>query len=80
MKILITGIAGFIGFHAARHFKKLGHEIYGLDNYSDYYDSSLKYRRAEILRDEDIRVEKCDIRRTDELTFLIDNIKRSDSQ
>lgn len=45
MKILITGAAGFIGFHAARHFADLGHDVVGLDNINDYYDVELKYSR-----------------------------------
>lgn len=42
MKILITGAAGFIGSHTAEYFAKLGHTVYGLDNFSSYYDISLK--------------------------------------
>lgn len=44
MKILVTGVAGFIGFHTA---KKLlaEHEVTGIDNINNYYDQSLKLRR-----------------------------------
>lgn len=42
MKILVTGAAGFIGSHTAEYFAKQGHQVYGLDNFDDYYDSSLK--------------------------------------
>lgn len=45
MKILITGTAGFIGFHAAKYFAERGHEVVGLDNINDYYDVELKYSR-----------------------------------
>lgn len=45
MKILITGTAGFIGFHAAQKFVKAGYEVIGIDNINDYYDTSLKYDR-----------------------------------
>jgi len=45
MKILITGTAGFIGFHTALKFIKAGFEVTGLDSINDYYDKSLKYAR-----------------------------------
>ena len=45
MKILITGVAGFIGFHLAESLSKLGEDIVGIDNINDYYDVSLKYDR-----------------------------------
>ncbi|HNP35689.1 MAG TPA: NAD-dependent epimerase [Woeseiaceae bacterium] len=49
MKILVTGAAGFIGFHTARQLLARGDEVVGLDNFNDYYDVSLKEARAEIL-------------------------------
>ena len=36
MKILITGVAGFIGFHLAEKLLKLGYEVVGIDNINDY--------------------------------------------
>ncbi|MDR1877905.1 MAG: NAD-dependent epimerase [Flavobacteriaceae bacterium] len=45
MKILITGTAGFIGYHLAEALAKRGDEITGLDNINDYYDVDLKYGR-----------------------------------
>ena len=50
MKILITGTAGFIGFHAARHFLDKGWEVFGVDNFSSYYSVGLKRDREKILR------------------------------
>ncbi len=47
MKILITGAAGFIGFHTVKRYIKEGYEIVGADNINDYYDTSLKYDRLE---------------------------------
>ena len=44
-RILITGTAGFIGFHLANRLIQEGHEIVGLDNLNDYYDLQLKYAR-----------------------------------
>lgn len=45
MKILITGAAGFIGFHTVNKFIHEGHEVVGLDNINDYYSPQLKYQR-----------------------------------
>ena len=50
MKILVTGSAGFIGFHAAQEFMRRGWEVAGVDNYCDYYDVRLKRDRSAILR------------------------------
>jgi UDP-glucuronate 4-epimerase len=44
-KLLITGTAGFIGFHLASKLLKLNYEIIGIDNINDYYDVNLKYSR-----------------------------------
>jgi len=55
MKILVTGTAGFIGFHLANRLIERGDEVVGLDNINDYYDVNLKYGRlkeAGIERDE----------------------------
>ncbi|TCK62364.1 NAD-dependent epimerase [Seleniivibrio woodruffii] len=45
MKILLTGTAGFIGFHTLNKLIKDGHEVVGLDSINDYYDVRLKYDR-----------------------------------
>jgi UDP-glucuronate 4-epimerase len=45
MKLLITGMAGFIGYHLAKQLASSGHELIGLDVINDYYDPSLKYGR-----------------------------------
>jgi UDP-glucuronate 4-epimerase len=44
-KILITGAAGFIGFHAVKYFVERGYHVVGFDNVNDYYDVNLKYSR-----------------------------------
>ena len=45
MKILVTGTAGFIGFHVAKRLLEMGHHVVGLDVINDYYDVSLKHAR-----------------------------------
>lgn len=52
MKIFITGLAGMIGFHTAKHYSAAGWEVTGIDNFNDYYDIKLKRSREKILKDE----------------------------
>ena len=49
MKILVTGVAGFIGFHTCLRLVIRGHEVYGIDNINDYYDTALKFDRLKQL-------------------------------
>src|SRR6056300_553339 len=60
--IFITGIAGMIGFHTAKKYNDLGWEVWGIDNFNDYYEVELKRARAKILDDLDIQVIDMDIR------------------
>ena len=50
MSILVTGAAGFIGFHVARALLQRGEQVVGLDNLNDYYDVALKQARLERLQ------------------------------
>jgi UDP-glucuronate 4-epimerase len=50
MKVLLTGSAGFIGFHTAQILLARGDEVVGLDNLNDYYDVTLKQARLDILK------------------------------
>jgi UDP-glucuronate 4-epimerase len=45
MKLLVTGAAGFIGYHLCEHYLKKGYHVVGLDNLNDYYDVNLKFGR-----------------------------------
>ena len=60
MKILVTGTAGFIGFHLAKKLLDRGDTVVGIDNINDYYDVNLKYGRLKELgiQKEDIQDNK----------------------
>ncbi|MCY2688074.1 NAD-dependent epimerase/dehydratase family protein [Salinimicrobium sp. TH3] len=73
MKVLITGAAGFIGSHAAERLQKEGYTVTGLDNFSNYYDVSLKELNAEALRKNGIEVIKMDLRKPEAFDSLSSN-------
>lgn len=64
-KILVTGCAGFIGYHVSNKLLDLGHSVIGIDNINDYYSTELKYARLQKLG-----IEKKDIK---ELNFTPGN-------
>ncbi|MBE2247674.1 MAG: NAD-dependent epimerase [Candidatus Competibacteraceae bacterium] len=68
-KVLITGVAGFIGFHLARRMKALGYQITGIDNVNDYYEVSLKWARLAELGVEREAAEKTTYITKDGFTF-----------
>jgi len=49
MKILVTGSAGFIGYHVCSELLERGYQVIGVDNFNDYYDVKLKERRNQLL-------------------------------
>ena len=49
MKILVTGSAGFIGFHVCKKLIEKGNTVIGIDNLNKYYDQNLKKARLKIL-------------------------------
>ena len=61
MKILITGAAGFIGSHTAERLASLGHTVVGYDNFSGYYDESLKRENEQSLLKKGIQIIKSDL-------------------
>ncbi len=62
-KVLVTGAAGFIGFHLSQLLMKQGYQVIGIDNLNDYYDVNLKYGRLEILKkEEDFTFYKIDLK------------------
>lgn len=76
MNILITGAAGFIGYHLSNRLLALGHQIYGVDNLNDYYDVSLKQARLAQLLPQDNFTFKClDISDRDAVARLFTNNK-----
>ncbi len=70
MKILVTGAAGFIGSHTAERLKSLGHDVYGVDNFSPYYSLELKKLNEKALMDKGIEVINFDLRKNNLIEIL----------
>ena len=68
-KILVTGSAGFIGYHLCNALLKDGYEVLGIDNINDYYDPNLKLARIEQLKNNaNFKFERIDIADRESLT------------
>ena len=63
MRILVTGAAGFIGSHLCEKLAAGGHEVFGVDNFSDYYDPKLKRLNASDLAEQGISIFRADLTR-----------------
>ena len=76
MKILVTGSAGFIGFHLCKSLLDDGYEVLGIDNINDYYDPNLKLARLEQLKPyKNFISEKLDIAERDSITQSFKSFK-----
>ncbi len=74
MKILVTGCAGFIGFHFSKRLIKKDHTVVGIDNFNNYYDVNLKRDRCKILKqNKNFRFLKLDLVNKKKLQELFDN-------
>ena len=74
MTYLVTGAAGFIGFHAASALLKRGEEVVGVDNLNDYYSPKLKTDRlAQLERHSGFHFHKLDL--ADRLRGFIERLK-----
>jgi len=71
MRVLVTGAAGFIGFHLARALNARGDFVIGLDNFNAYYDPQLKFARKRVLQALGIEILQTDIRETAQIQRLI---------
>jgi UDP-glucuronate 4-epimerase len=61
MKFLVTGAAGFIGFHTCKRLLEAGHQVVGIDNMNDYYDVNLKQARLDLLQSSLFSFHKVDL-------------------
>lgn len=72
--ILVTGSAGFIGFHVSRALLDRGDVVIGMDNFNNYYDPALKEARNKILeQNANYKLYRADIRNQDELKQIFSN-------
>jgi len=75
MKVLVTGVAGFIGMHSARRLLERGDEVLGIDNLSPYYSVQLKQDRVTQLEHPRFRFEQADIADGSALQSIFKNEK-----
>ncbi|HDT5857666.1 TPA: NAD-dependent epimerase [Klebsiella quasipneumoniae subsp. similipneumoniae] len=72
MKFLVTGAAGFIGFHVSKRLLNDGHQVVGIDNINDYYDVKLKESRLEQLESPAFTFYKLDLADRDGMAKLFE--------
>ncbi|MCH9627725.1 MAG: UDP-N-acetylglucosamine 4-epimerase [Chlamydiales bacterium] len=76
--ILVTGAAGFIGFHTAQALAGRGDRVIGLDNFNAYYSPALKRARAQILKQKGIEIIEADLNEREVLKQLFEQHKFTD--
>lgn len=75
-KILLTGAAGFIGFHLARRLLEKGNQVIGVDNLNEYYDVNLKISRLNQIKTQpQFMFEKADLADREEITRIFSSYK-----
>lgn len=70
MNYLVTGAAGFIGFHVTQRLLSAGHQVVGIDNLNDYYDVNLKRARLNQITSSDFTFIECDLAERDAIASL----------
>ena len=76
MKILVTGSAGFIGYHLCNSLLNDGYDILGIDNINNYYNKNLKLQRLEILKKyKNFNFKKIDISNRENVAKIFKNFK-----
>lgn len=75
MKILITGVAGFIGSQLAKRLLNSGHKVIGIDNLNHYYEVTLKKARLKLLTDNNFLFYQKNIENLDHILDIFDNEK-----
>ncbi len=74
MKLLITGSAGFIGFHLCQRLLAEGHQVTGFDNFNDYYDPQLKQDRSALLEAQpEFELVRGDLGKAEDIRNLFDH-------
>ena len=74
MRILVTGAAGFIGSHLAERLSELGHEVIGVDCFTNYYAKSLKELNAKDIQEKGVKLLKLDLA-TDDLSTAVKDVE-----